>query len=56
VSYVACSTGDRDLSVQIVARDNLGELPAQGFTFHAVPVKVQGVAAFPVRAYAVIYD
>jgi len=24
VSYVACSTGDRDLSVQIVARDNEG--------------------------------
>lgn len=35
---------------------NLGKLPPQGFTFHAVPVKVQGVAAFPVRAYAVIYD
>jgi Lrp/AsnC family transcriptional regulator for asnA, asnC and gidA len=22
VSYVACSTGDRDLSIQVVARDN----------------------------------
>lgn len=32
----------------------LGTLPATGFTFHAVPVKVAGTAAFPVRAYAVI--
>jgi arylformamidase len=33
---------------------NLGALPATGFTFHAVPAKVAGAAAFPVRAYAVI--
>ncbi len=33
---------------------NLGALPASGFVFHAVPVKVAGAAAFPVRAYAVI--
>lgn len=33
---------------------NLGALPAEGFTFHAVPVKVAGAAAFPVRAYAVV--
>ena len=32
---------------------NLGALPAEGFTFHAPPVKVTGAAAFPVRAYAV---
>jgi arylformamidase len=33
---------------------NLGALPPDGFVFHAVPVKVAGAAAFPVRAYAVI--
>lgn len=33
---------------------NLGALPAGGFAFHAVPVKVAGAAAFPVRAYAVV--
>ncbi len=33
---------------------NLGALPRLGFTFHAVPVKVAGVAAFPVRAYAIV--
>ena len=33
---------------------NLKQLPGSGFTFHAVPVKVAGAAAFPVRAYAVV--
>lgn len=33
---------------------NLDALPDSGFMFHAVPVKVTGAAAFPVRAYAVI--
>jgi kynurenine formamidase len=33
---------------------NLAALPEAGFTFHAVPAKVAGAAAFPVRAYAVI--
>jgi arylformamidase len=33
---------------------NLAALPETGFTFHAVPAKVAGAAAFPVRAYAVI--
>jgi kynurenine formamidase len=33
---------------------NLEKLPQTGFTFHAVPVKVAGAAAFPVRAYAVV--
>lgn len=31
----------------------LAELPARGFRFHAVPVKVRGLGTFPVRAYAV---
>jgi kynurenine formamidase len=33
---------------------NLGDLPASGFRFHAVPVKFRGVGTFPVRAYAVV--
>ena len=33
---------------------NLAALPAQGFIFHAVPAKVANVAAFPMRAYAVV--
>lgn len=33
---------------------NLGQLPAGPFTFHAVPAKIVGAAAFPVRAYAVV--
>jgi kynurenine formamidase len=33
---------------------NLEKLPQAGFLFHAVPVKVAGAAAFPVRAYAVV--
>jgi kynurenine formamidase len=33
---------------------HLRDLPAEGFTFHAAPVKFKGAAAFPVRAYAVI--
>jgi kynurenine formamidase len=31
---------------------NLGQLPLEGFTFSAVPVKIKGMASFPVRAYA----
>ena len=30
----------------------MGELPASGFRFSAVPVKVRGMGTFPVRAYA----
>lgn len=30
----------------------LEKLPASGFTFHAVPAKISGAAAFPVRAFA----
>lgn len=33
---------------------NLAVLPVSGFIFHAVPAKVQGAAAFPIRAYAVL--
>lgn len=32
----------------------LDQLPEEGFRFHAVPAKVRGVAAFPVRAFAVV--
>ncbi|MDH5632587.1 MAG: cyclase family protein [Gammaproteobacteria bacterium] len=33
---------------------NLDALPADGFRFYAVPVKVKGMGTFPVRAFAVI--
>lgn len=33
---------------------NLGALPAEGFRFFAVPVKVKGMGTFPVRALAVL--
>ena len=33
---------------------NLGELPASGFTFYALPLKFAGVDGSPVRAIAVI--
>lgn len=42
---------------QILIVENLTHLEAligQTFIFHAAPVKVQGAAAFPVRAYAVV--
>ena len=32
---------------------NLGELPADGFRFFAVPVKVKSFGSFPVRAFAI---
>jgi arylformamidase len=32
----------------------LEQLPSSGFRFSAVPVKVQGMGTFPVRAYAVL--
>jgi kynurenine formamidase len=31
---------------------NLDQLPVEGFTFTAVPVKVKGMGSFPVRAFA----
>ena len=33
---------------------NLGALPAEGFRFTAVPVKVRAMGTFPVRAHAVL--
>jgi kynurenine formamidase len=33
---------------------NLAQLPAKGFRFSAVPVKVKGVGTFPVRAFAAL--
>ena len=30
---------------------NLNSVPASGFTFYAVPVKVKGFGTFPVRAF-----
>lgn len=33
---------------------NLGEIPAEGFRFFAVPVKVKMFGSFPVRAFAII--
>jgi kynurenine formamidase len=42
---------------RILIVENLTGLEAligQPFTFHAAPVKVEGAAAFPVRAYAVL--
>lgn len=33
---------------------NLSALPAEGFRYFAVPVKVRGVGSFPVRAFALI--
>jgi kynurenine formamidase len=32
----------------------LDQLPNLGFRFFAVPVKVQGMGTFPVRAYGVV--
>jgi arylformamidase len=33
---------------------NLKQLPAAGFKFFAVPVKVKGFGTFPVRAFAIV--
>ena len=33
---------------------DLAALPASGFRFHAVPVKVRGMGTFPVRAYGLV--
>ena len=45
------------LRAGVLIVENLSGLEAligREFTFHAAPVKVQGAAAFPVRAYAVV--
>jgi arylformamidase len=54
----------RPVHVTLLANDvlivenltGLERLPKNGFTFYAVPVKVRGAAAFPVRAYASIWN
>ncbi len=33
---------------------DLNQLPGEGFTFFAVPVKVKGLGTFPVRAFAIV--
>lgn len=33
---------------------NLGQLPTEGFWFHAVPPKISGMGTFPVRAHALV--
>ena len=35
---------------------HLDQLPANGFTFTAVPPKIKGMGTFPVRAFAVTGD
>lgn len=35
---------------------NLNQLPAAGFKFFAVPVKVKGFGTFPVRAFAIVHE
>jgi kynurenine formamidase len=35
---------------------NLDQLVGQTFVFHAVPIKIAKVSAFPVRAYAVVTE
>jgi kynurenine formamidase len=37
-----------------LSREQLNQLPAEGFTFFAVPVKVKGLGTFPVRAFAIV--
>ena len=54
------STGERPVHSALLAADvpvcehltNLDRLPADGFRFSAVPVKVRGMGTFPVRAFA----
>jgi arylformamidase len=54
------STGERPVHTALLAAEipvcehltHLDRLPAQGFRFSAVPVKVRGMGTFPVRAYA----
>jgi arylformamidase len=56
------SSGARPVHSILLAADvpivehltDLGELPAAGFTFTAVPPKIEGAGTFTVRAYAVV--
>jgi kynurenine formamidase len=54
--------GSRPVHTQLLAAGipivehltNLADLPAAGFRFFAVPVKVEGMGTFPVRAFAIV--
>ena len=46
---------DREVPV-VEHLTGLGQLPASGATFTAVPVKVAGMSTFPVRAFATLPD
>ena len=56
------ASGERPVHTVLLGADipigehlcNLEQLPDSGFRFHAAPVKVKGMATFPVRAYAVL--
>jgi kynurenine formamidase len=56
------STGERPAHTGLLAAGipivehltNLGALPKEGFAFFAVPVKVEGMGTFPVRAFALL--
>jgi len=56
--------GDRPVHTLLLDREipvvehltGLDQLPATGATFTAVPVKVAGLATFPVRAFAALPD
>ena len=56
------ATGERPVHSTLLAAGipicehltNLDALPAAGFRFSAVPVKLQGLGTFPVRSYAVL--
>ena len=54
--------GERPVHTELLGSDipivehltNLGDLPASGFTFTAVPPKIEGAGTFTVRAFATI--
>jgi kynurenine formamidase len=56
--------GDRPVHTLLLAREipvvehltGLDQLPGTGATFSAVPVKVEGMSTFPVRAFATLPD
>jgi arylformamidase len=58
------SGGERPVHTLLLAREvpvvehltGLDQLPATGATFSAVPVKVEGMSTFPVRAFASLPD
>ncbi len=55
-------TGDRPVHTTLLGANipivehltNLGEVPATGFTFTAVPPKIEGAGTFAVRAFATL--